>query len=328
MKTSTFKIDEIMIKNFLYLDSDKVDSFATQVFDGLPEYILNKKVLVTAANCETIESSNRTKAYGDILLDSSSPTEREFLHDQAYNLLESKLIDDDKVLQTASLDSENFSPELINTQKTPFIKVRGKVKFNDINSLTHTLENFNEFGKAITYISTHDEILKIQTDLNLLKSQTSDRNEISKLERKARELEKIDKIAQERNLYQDKKFSDALNFLLQYGFQDQFEVQIQHSKSLVVCADLKRNKLKEDEDLILRKYSRFSEVDFTLFGVITQFGRSQLELENQVDLSLDFESTKDVLINMVDHLTIIENRFTGRSPHEVIIDPVALYTEF
>ena len=39
------------------------------------------------------------------------------------------------------------------------------------------------------------------------------------------------------------------------------------------------------------------------------------------------KTIKEALINLVAHMTTVETAFTGRLKNEIIIDPIALYTE-
>lgn len=41
----------------------------------------------------------------------------------------------------------------------------------------------------------------------------------------------------------------------------------------------------------------------------------------------DYESIKEALMNLVSHLSNVEATFTGRLSNEIIIDPIALYTD-
>ena len=45
----------------------------------------------------------------------------------------------------------------------------------------------------------------------------------------------------------------------------------------IISANLNRSFLREKEDLIIWKYSRQTEVEFTLFGIITQHQREESE---------------------------------------------------
>lgn len=287
-----------MIKNFVYLDVEKLYSLSSQVFEGITEYILNE-------SSKELESSESQKAevfsgrvLGEILRQNNKILEKKFLHDFSYLQFEKKLLEDGLVSEvTIGNKTENIDT-IIN--KKSFVKAKGKVTFNDMCSINNTLDNFNNIGKALANITTHQE----QSDPKIPK-------------------EDIYKIAKKLNLLQDQKFLNDLSLVLKYGFQDQLEVQMLLN-GLYFSGNLKRECLRENENLIIRKYSRHTEVDFVLFGIVTQYQRTRLE---DVELKSDSKNLKESIMYLVSHLTNMESNFTGRLSNEIILDPIALYTE-
>lgn len=113
----------------------------------------------------------------------------------------------------------------------------------------------------------------------------------------SQQLKSIDVRAKEVGLHLDKSLLENLSLVLNYGFQDQFEVQMEFSK-LIFSANLNRSHLREPEELMIRKYSRQSEVEFTLFGIITQHQREKLEeLEEKKELSKYKRSTNELYLS-------------------------------
>ena len=70
------------------------------------------------------------------------------------------------------------------------------------------------------------------------------------------------------------------------------------------------------------KYSRQTEYDFTMIGIITQSGKTNESLAER-----EPNGIKNACLNLVDKLTIVENVFLGRVDNECIIDPIAIYRE-
>ena len=309
-----------MIKNFVYLDEEKMYSLSSQVFEGITEYILSESTSESQKSESQKGDIGSGRILGDILKQADRQSEKKFLHDYSYTLFEKKLIDDKKVLE---LSNENKDVADLCKDKS-FIKVVGKAVFNDMKSIQNTLKQFNQIGKALTHVTNFEEISKVKDQLEKSKATIKDRNQKSKLKSQTKALTNINKLAKDSGLYHDQKFLDDLSFLLGYGFQDQLEVQIK-IEDTIVSANLKRSCLREEENLMIRKYSRQTEVEFVLFGVITQYQRE--EAEKELVEKDDFESIKEALINLVAHMTTVETAFTGRLKNEIIIDPIALYTE-
>lgn len=308
-----------MIKNIIYLDEDKMYSLSSQLFEGVTEYVLNEKNLEKSESEQQKGSMNSGRIVGDILKNSERNTEKKFLNDYSYTLFEQKLIEEDKVIITSNT-SNDFEKSL---GRKSFIKIKAKVTFNDINSIIHTFSVFNELGKALTYVKTFEDIESLESEIVEAKKIKNDKSRVSELEAELKKLKNIDKLAIESGLKYDNKFLQNLNFLLEYGLKDQFEVEMK-LPNRIVSANLNRDFLRGSEDLLIRKYSRETEVEFTLFGIVTQYEKEQLEIPDE---EKDYENMKDAMMHIVAHMTNLESAFTGRRSNEIIIDPIAMYTE-
>lgn len=304
------------IKNFIYLDEEKMYSLSSQLFEGVTEYVLNESFSGKDESESQKGPVGSGRILGDILKSSERKTEKKFLNDHSFNIFESKLIEDDKVIVIPPTQSH---PDIPNDKS--FIKISSRATFNDINSINSTLKNFNTIGKALAHVSNFEKISAIQEELN--RSSAGNRNEKSKIKAQLKNLTDAGQLAAQSGLQHDQKFLDNLALLLTYGFQDQLEVQMT-SSSTIFSANLNRTFLRESEDLVIRKYSRRTEVQFTLFGIITQYGRTPQELGEEAN---EDGGIKRALMNLVTQLSHVESTFTGRLSNEIIIDPIALYTE-
>ncbi|MDV6344675.1 hypothetical protein [Nitrosomonas sp. Is37] len=307
-----------MIKNFIYLDEEKMYSLSSQLFEGVTEYILNESFSGKDESEEQKGPVGSGRILGDILRNSERKTEKKFLNDYSFNIFEKKLLEDERVtIVPNTATSEPFS------EYKSFIKITSKATFNDINSINTTIKNFNTIGKALAHVTNFKEISAVREQLERAKQSTSDRNSKSKLQAQFKSLTNINKLATESGLQQDQQLLDDLALLLAYGFQDQLEVQMNNAGN-IFSANLNRSFLREPEELVIRKYSRQTEVAFTLFGIVTQYQREKLEDPEEKE---EHGSIKEALMNLVSHLSNLEATFTGRLSNEIIIDPIALYTE-
>ena len=114
-----------------------------------------------------------------------------------------------------------------------------------------------------------------------------------------------------------------LALLTKYGFSDQFEIQ-QAGGDMVFTSCLKREFLREKEDLLVKKYSRKTEKEVVVFGVISQAFSA---FEPNIDKKPDYRNMKTGLMSIVEHLTNIENSIPGKQENEIVIDPIAAYFE-
>ena len=81
-----------MIKNFIYLDEEKMYSLSSQLFEGVTEYILNDSTSSTEGSEEQKGPVGSGKILGDILKNSERSTEKKFLNDYSYFIFEKKTI--------------------------------------------------------------------------------------------------------------------------------------------------------------------------------------------------------------------------------------------
>ena len=321
------------LRSFIYLDNYKMYSISSQLFEGLTEYI------VQTERKSTIESESQKGPIGsgrllaDIIEKDSNQTEKKFLHDYSYNLFEDALIKENRVLE---IDIDNIEKNIEKIGDFSFVKISGNVIFNDLKTIEDTIKNFNQIGGALGYVTqkaAYDE--EIKNLKNTVKS-VADRNQKSKMNSMLKSKSNFKKILLEQGLNMDDEFLKNLSYILDYGYNQQFEVQVP-IKSIsenfhLFSAQLKRENLKDDEYSIIKKYSRETEKEFKLFGILTQ----KLTVESKESIfeklkintkDLENPNMKEALMNMVSIITNLEKTFTGKLDYEYVIDPISLYIE-
>ena len=315
------------IKSFLYLDEYKMYSISSQIFEGITEYLIDYQ----GATREEEERQNGPLGSGrvmaDILKSESRTQERKYLHDYSYTLFERRLKESDKVL---SVSKENINEALERINSVGFVEVRSKAVFNDMNIIKSTIREFNELGEALAYVTNFEELEDVRRELETLVESAADRNKKAQLRQRQKALSDAKNLAKSTGLHQDPIFMEKLCFVLDYGFQDQFEVQMPGG-GYTFSANLKREYLRESEQLLVRKYSRFSEKDFVLFGTIAQGPTNSIDIDNDDREGRDDNSNsqhlKEAIMQIVGSLSEIESSFSGKLENEIIIDPIALYRE-
>ncbi|CAH1580394.1 conserved hypothetical protein [Vibrio owensii] len=309
-----------MIKNFIYLDQEKMYSLSSQLFEGITEYVLNE------SNAENHESENQKgpigsgKVLGDVIISSNKSTEKKFFHDYSFTLFEKHLLDQKKVLQVnADVDFEELRKCIGDYS---FIKVTAKAMFNDVNKITELFSQFNTIGKAIAHATNIQKLQQLDKLRDELKSNTKNREQRAKVDAEYKKLSNLEKIAKEMGLSQDEMLLENLTVMTKYGFSDSFEIsQKLHSGMFTSC--LERCYLREREDLLVKKYSRKTEKEVVVFGIISQaFSPYEADIK-----PVDFANMKHAVLNMVEHLTNVENTLSGKLPNEIVIDPIAAYFE-
>jgi hypothetical protein len=286
-----------LIRNFIYLDSEKLRSLSSQLFEGVTEQIIS-----TQSDAELQTESQKGpvasgKLLGDIFSKESSSSELRFLEDHAYTLFEARLLEMDLLTifdKRSSLDHIEKS----------FVKVTAKFQLNDLVTSASIMKDFNKIGEALWRVTNEkmevSSTIKIHSDGEARKK------------------------AAENGLQMNQKVTDAAATLLHFGYQDLIEANFTIIDGMF-SAPLKRKFLRESESLIVHKYSRNTQGEFTMVGVVTQQGSIQNDPENLQDVK-DADSMKHAMRVLSDHLRVVENTFSAALTHEVIVDPIAIYS--
>ena len=310
------------IKSFIYLDEYKMYSISSQIFEGITEYLIDYQGATTEEE-ETQKGPVRSgRIVADILKSESGTQEKKYLHDYSYKLFEDHLKESGKIL---SLSAENIDENIKQIDNAGFVEVRAKAVFNDMNTLKSTIERFNELGEALAYITNFEEIEKIQQQLKTAAEAIKDRNQKAQLKQKLKALENSTTQAKKRGLHLNPAFLEKLACVLDYGFRDQFAVQMPIGP-YIFSADCKRDDLRENEHLLIRKYSRLAEKEFVLVGTIAQSSSKSTDHE-EGDEDYEFQHFKEAIMYFIEQLSAVESSFSGKLVNEIIIDPIALYRE-
>lgn len=284
------------IRNHIYLDSQKLRSLSSQLFEGVTEYVLKNETTEGKKEDSQKGPVGSGQVLADIFSRRDSSTELRFLEDHAYALFEDQLRSSDKItLISAPTSTTSFD--------NPFVLVTGQLTLHDVKDIVHVVESFNDIGEAMYRVTNRPDLAK-----GLHGKQLSDAEVRAK--------------AREQNLQMDVKFSKALQTMLSFGYQDLLEAQIPIGSTLF-SAPLKRDSLRESEQMLVQKYSRRSQIDFSLFGIVTQIGKQ--ELDPPTGSVGESSNLKEAMRYMVSHMQTLESTFTGTQANEIVIDPVAIY---
>lgn len=305
------------IKSFIYLDDYKMYSFSSQLFEGITQYILKEESLSTEEKHEQKGSLLSGMFMADMMFQKNAQTEMRYLHDFAFNLFEKELIEG-KLLYDVTPETT-----IDNLRDKGFVRVKGKIIFEDYSRILYTLDHFNEIGRAFGEIQNKDVFDAIK-NIKGQSTQIKDREQRNKNRLVAG---RIDKIVEEeltkQGLMIDSQTKDNLYKILSYGYRDCYEIRMSvDNSSTLYTAVINLDFLKESETSLISKYSRLSEKEFTLIGVVTQAGNS-----NAVVPRIEGNGLKASVVNIVEKMAGLENQFNGRIDNECIIDPIAIFTE-
>lgn len=310
---------ENKIKSFIYLDNDKMYSISSQLFEGLTEYILRDNKTTSTEDDQQKAQVFSGNLMREILQQEKGSSEKRFFHDYAYSLFEKELSNRNLL---CTIEDSGELGDMTNKQ---FVKVHGKAYFNDYRALKETFRQFNEIGSALGYIQCYGPMGEVLKQIDEAAQQTSDRNQKAKINNKKNAVDSIFKnYLREQGLNVNEKFAENLVRIYDFGYKDMFAVHIPYLVSNIVFASiLNREFLKEKEDSLIAKYSRRTEIEFTIVGLLTQCGGEKALIDSD-----DSESSmKQASLNFTSIISNLEDTFNGRLGNEYIIDPIAIYRE-
>ena len=315
------------IKLFIYLDEYKMYSLSSQMFEGLTESLVEYTGNESLQQEQQKGPINSGRIMSDIIKKGEGKEERKYLHDYAYSLFEKKLEEKQKIIDITNIDHISFLNENVN-----IIKAKGKVKFNDIKELSKTLKEFNKLGSALMYVSTFSTQQTVLDEIEKSVDVIKDRNEKIKHKTKMEYAmrSKVSVEAEKMGLKLNEDFLKNMYYILEYGFNDMFfvEMPIQYLDSKInLSGFLNRQYLREKEDLLISKYSRLTEREIVIVGILTQsLGKNDRKIF-ELKEEKENQNIKRALSVVTDNLVNVEDSFIGKMEDEIIIDPIALYLE-
>lgn len=304
------------IKSFIYLDNNKMYSLSSQLFEGITQYILREKA-------DTVEEEHSQKGellsgklMADMIMQKDAKSEMKYLHDFAFNLFEQELVTRGLLYDVTNKTS------IEDLRDKGIVRIKGKIIFEDFEKILYTLEHFNEVGRSVGELTIQDSIKSLyEIEKN---ASTKDREQKNRVNQRIKQIRKeFDAGLEEQGLMIDEKLKNNLYNVLKFGYRDTYEIMMSmEDNDLFYTASINQDNLKETEQSLISKYSRLSEKEFTLIGIVSQCGNNRAK----VPIILGNEM-KNTTLNIIDKIAGVEEQFNGRAENECIIDPIAIYSE-
>ena len=306
------------VKSFIYLDDYKMYSFSSQLFEGITQYILKEDVQAGEEQNSQKGSFLSGRFMADMMFQKNAKTEMRYLHDFAFNLFERELEERNLIFD---VEAQSTIDDL---KDKNFVRLKGKIIFEDYARIQYTIDNFNDLGKAFAELN-NGEALQMLNAVKANISQTNDREAKFRQKQSAKQTEKqLEQALIASGLNIEPKQAANLSKIINYGYRDNYEVRlvIDGSDNLYTAV-IKQEYLKESEQNLISKYSRKSEKEFTIIGIVTQAGLPKAQIPS-ID---EIVTMKDATLSFLDKIADMEEQFNGRSTRECIIDPIAIFTE-
>lgn len=306
-----------MIKSFIYLDENKMYSISSQLFEGMTQYILQENVVGNEERDEQKGAILSGRFMADMMFQQRTTSEMKSLHDFAFNLFENELLS--RKLLYDIQDTDNAET----LKDKGFVRVRGKIFFSDFAKTLFTIDHFNEIGKAIGSLQFQSLLQQIN-DLENEATKEKEREKKNKKQIAIKEANKqIDDFLKQNGLQIDEKTVKNISTIINYGYRDSYEMKLViDNVPIIYSAIINQNYLKEPEQILVSKYSRLTEKEFTIVGIVTQVGKEKTKLPQ-----LEGNEMKGATQFVNVQIAKLEEQFSGRSTNEIIIDPIAIFSE-
>ncbi|MCU8150724.1 hypothetical protein M2G93_21695 [Vibrio vulnificus] len=302
-----------MIKNFIYLDEAKLYSFSSQLFEGVTEYVLNEQQLDEESEKKSREGMTSSKVIADVIRETSKFTEKKFLHDHSYNLFEKELKNQKLLLDLN--DSEYTYNDILKSGKS-FIRIEAKGTFLDLKGLQDFFKNFNDISEALAILPLTEHLQSLERKKISDPRAPSTKNLQSKLDQLIRERK-----AELTGI--PKSSLGGFNTVLEHFGDDIIRLKQEYGDTAITSC-LSSAFLRDSLTAIYRKYSRSTSKKFVVLGIISQCEPSP---SPKLDECSEGANVFSHFEKMGQHLYNLETTFNGIKLNEVIIDPIAIYTE-
>lgn len=303
-----------MIKNFIYLDEPKLYSFSSQLFEGVTEYVLNEHSWESEEQDNLKGTLASGRVIANVIKEASSSTTKKFLHDHSFNLFEQELIRTDNILDVTT-GFQSFA-DVCGTDKS-FIRIRAKGKFIDLKEIQELFNNFEKISEAIAVLPAIEQL----QELEKLKASNTNAAEAKK------QQSQIDKYLNQRraeiNAGIPKRSIGSFETIIE-NFGDDIVRFQQEVADVIYSTCLSQEFLRDSLKTIYRKYSRKTAKEFIVIGFISHADGTQAPEVKDIP---EGSSMLSHMIGMAENLYDLEQSFGGKADNEIIIEPIAIYTE-
>jgi len=323
-----------IIRDFLYVDRDKLYSIYSQVFEGVVDQIVSS--YVAEAHTSTAQNSALRQAkIEEQVAEATTRTENRSLYDFMYNSLENKLAS--SLSDLSSVDATNYHDQV---SHSALVKARGRAEIEDFDRFDAIADKFNDLGTLVAYgILQKDQ--KVQDTLAAIDQDiknTKDRNKRARLEAQVRSTtdlkRKAREIARAKNLSYDEEQLALLRMVATLFNAGGYEVTIlppSGKGEVVFRGILDKRHLRASPDMIRALYGGATTSEWTMVGQVTHIPGSPGAVPSTKLLtssSSEEPSMRDPFRKLLGAMRAFEEMFMkSKERHEVLVSPIAIYRD-
>ena len=343
-----------IIRDFIYMDVERLNSLYSQVFGGVVPQILksSKHEKTGEANTQEKEQESLQEVLTRTLVTAARhETKNVILYDYLYTQFEDGIAD--SILEPQGLTRSNF----VSVLKSAFlVKVEGNVEIEDYERLAHTSERFLELASDIAWVSSSGAAkalaglmeLQVQELQQQAKNTTGRERErlnsqITDLQREVKEYQDPEKLRKKLvaqiGVDVDPGIMQGVARLFRHFTPNNFEVTILPSygpKEIVFRGILDKQLLRVQPEYLRVLYEGTTTKKWTMVGEITHLPDTNQAVTNVVaptddvapneDTTQNNAAMKDALRGVFKSFANMENTFFKSEQRvEVRLRPLAIY---
>jgi hypothetical protein len=306
------------VRDFIYLDIERLKSIIAQAEGGLPTSREESK-----SNSKGISGKGEGDLFGFLkaqggaeFIWENQETETKSLHDNIYNKVEEVLIENELLVNVSDfIEEKDLEREKYrnNLESNSFILTKGKVYINDFTKIKKIINKYNEIGEFIARCSTMSFL-----------------GDMSK--------EEIEKNKEFKRLKSDmeipKWFKEGLDLFFKTFYKDRVEIKLtpfKNNPKFKFVGNLNKKFLRDDISNITYKYGTAPVSEWTIFGQITSIPPKERDNENVINNNTNIDQNpsdiRKALEQMFDSFRGIEELAQSVVYPEISITPIAIYRE-
>ncbi len=321
------------IRDYLYLDIDRVRSIYAQATGGLTESIRElQEEIDTHSNDHQAKNESLSKS---IMLGSGRIATR-VLHDYLFTAMEKEL--GDKIVEVSKQIICDVAPGTL-------FRVSGRAEVDDVARMQIIMENYNDMYKYLLAISQASEIQEtvwdlqdeLQTANSNRKGNRRSKKDVETLLKQLEPEEISSTILREGRAGISPLITETFRRVNGLFYDDIFEVKIipDFDDVSVLRGIINKEFLREDPTIIYAKYGSRPSVNWTMVGQVTTLlepkitdtetgnGENAESVEDEQDKGL-----RDVLEGVYDPIAVLEELLMRSSIRTTwIATPLAIYHE-
>lgn len=328
------------IREFIFLDRDKLYSLYSQVYEGVAEKIVESY----SEGYSESSPSSRSEDLDERIAEVTHKTESRVLYDHMFERLTNKI--SPSITEPDQLSTDNYNDII---EDGSLVKITGKLRVGDYESIKELVERWDEFSNLITgaslvergitvdqYQTAVDEITKLRQRL----LEEDDPNEVARIEAKIQSYGPVLEIlTQQEDMFFPESVRGLMKMVLELFYEGQYEANLtrDEDKGVRFRAPLARESLREDHDILRTTYAgdKFGG-GWTVLGSVAfipdqDFGVEDLEIEDLEDVGIDEDpdSLRGGLTGFLKAIDFI-NRAALQSADtvEIHLTPLAIYREY